>query len=78
VGRKEGLVGSVRLYYWDTVEALADHAPGIAFAFADSKEQAVELVMDAFGEYSKLRLELTGTEPTVYEGPHGFYVMGSA
>ena len=70
---------SLKLFYWDDVDALEDFATGHAFALAESKEQAIELVVDEDGRASEpLRLELTEKEPRVIDEPEGFTVSGGS
>jgi len=73
---------SLRLFYWDDVEALAQWAPGRAFALAHSKEEAIDLVVDMRGgdqdERDALRTDLVDHEPEVFTEPVGFGIVGSA
>jgi hypothetical protein len=79
----------VKLFYWDEVDALAQHAPGYAFALASSKEEAVALIVETnlADWYSgtrrellqqRLRAELLVKEPRVISEPTGFAIFGSA
>lgn len=72
----------MKLFYWDSVEALADNSPGYAFAMAASREEAVEAVLDFYGGscevQATLRAELVSNPPEIFDGPCGFTIAGSA
>ena len=77
----------MKLYVWSRVKTLEGYNPGRASALAESKEEAIELIVNEYSGtvYSKrffdealaLRAELENTEPTVYDSPQGFYQYGS-
>jgi hypothetical protein len=90
--REDTMVGErLRLFFWETVEVLADLVPGAvaslpvtAFAFASTKEQAIDLIVEAF-ELERptestaaegLRRELVQRDSNVIDEPHGFFVAG--
>jgi hypothetical protein len=66
----------MRLYVWEGV--LADWCDGIAFAFASSPEQAVELLSDQIGADHFDGLLLDGVAPREVVSPEGFHLYGSA
>jgi len=70
---------ALKLFRWESVEARAEWAPGQAFAWAESKAQAIDLICESFeGDDEMLRAELNGSEPTISDGPVGFTIWGSA
>lgn len=71
---------TLKLYYWEVVDSLEDHAPGYAFALASSKEEAIDMIVRSYeGPRSQpLAAELTENEPDVYDSPVGLAIMGSA
>lgn len=77
---------SLKIYYWDSLETLGQYQCGEAFALADSKEQAVKLIMKEFEapgyrsqkDIQELKTELESGTPTVYDSPKGFCIWGSA
>jgi hypothetical protein len=38
----------MKLYFWSKVNALADYNPGLAFAHAESKKEAIELIIESY------------------------------
>lgn len=74
----------MKLFFWRDVDALQQYGPGLAFAHADTKKRAIQLVMRSLGgrlsAYSGSRIwkELTETEPEIYEGEFGRGEKGSA
>lgn len=70
----------MRLFYWPSVSALQDYAPGTAIAFASNEDEAIRLVLaDAsLYEYDSLEAELRNTKPEVFDTPKGFAICGSA
>ena len=73
---------NLKLFYWDDVDSLEDWAPGYAFALAESKEQAVELICNSEIEHGfpdeRLRLELNNREPRIVTEPEGFAIGGGS
>lgn len=75
---------TLKLFFWEDVRAIGDWAEGDAVALAATKEQAVDLIVEAYTygadthSEETLRLELTSTEPTVSEEPVGLVFTGSA
>ena len=83
----------LRLYYWDSVKALAEARLGYAFALATSKGEAIESVVQAYvtdhppdgrikhiyaAAARELKQELWDTEPAhVLATTAGFYIYGS-
>lgn len=60
--------GTLRFYVWGHVVALEDWAPGYAFALAESREQAIELILrdrqhvtGGLGRSSKTRTDARGS-----------------
>ena len=72
----------MKLYLWDCVETLKAYRPGMAFAHAETKEDAIALIvaesyMSKEGKAS-LKEELESTVPDIFEGMYGLCVDGSA
>src|SRR5690348_5914443 len=65
--------GRVRLYVWDGV--LTDYSSGIAFAMAESEEEARRVILEKAQDYEKDLLERDMAQPpTVYTEPAGFFL----
>jgi len=70
---------NLKLFVWEDV--LADYTPGIAFAIAETKEEAIELIiqkhqLDSTYFPSDFYKELREYEPDIYECKAGFYLYG--
>jgi len=64
---------------WPEVNALADWSPGLAFAHANTKEEAIDQIVGERGKgWDRLRQELEGREPQIFDGPMGYTKIGSA
>lgn len=65
----------LKLYVWYDVRR--DYTPGIAFALAYSKEEAISKIKDKSmnWEWDAYKGELM-TEPKVYDKPFGFWMSG--
>lgn len=73
----------LKLFYWDDVDVLEDFAPGQAFALAESKGQAIELIIENDGSIGTpraqvFRLELNAKEPRTITEPEGFAIRGGS
>lgn len=74
----------LQLYYWNSVKALGGFNEGTALALAESKEQAIALIVYSFTggvwNYNQTRQsleqELQSTEPDIYTEPVGMYQYG--
>ena len=72
----------MKLYVWEDV--LCDWTCGIAFALANSKEEAIELVSDYYNEDFGWTKEagnyevpcFTKDKPKVYDVPVGYAIWG--
>ena len=66
---------SLKLYVWYGV--FTDYTDGIAFAMADSVDEARRLVAGSDSDVYRERIakELS-KEPEVFDGPHGDYIWG--
>lgn len=62
----------LRLYVWEGLTFGLE----AAFALADSKEQAIELIVGALGAPDKWRRELVESQPHIVVEPKGFVVWG--
>ena len=77
----------MKLYVWPEVESLSNYKPGIAFALAPNKEDAIEAILRKYKQeededwvqmqYPCLAEELRKTEPLVVEETEGFWMEGS-
>lgn len=72
----------MKAYVWGAVDFLAEYIPGVALAVAESREEAIKLIVeDFFSCYrasSGLEKELRDTSPDVYDLPFVFWERGSA
>jgi hypothetical protein len=59
----------MKLFVWEGV--LRDYTAGIAFALAETSDDARKLIADSCGEYVLSEL---GQPPDVYDSPVGFAV----
>ena len=71
-------MGNLKLYVWEGV--LTDYTSGIAFAIAETVEQARQVIYDKSEKQdgyvsSTLIADIAG-EPIVCENTEGFYVWG--
>lgn len=72
----------MKLFYWSEVPSLTDYWSGGCFALAETKEQAIDLIVAAYRaergwtDGSYLRMELNSTEPIISETPIGFTYTG--
>lgn len=69
----------VKVFCWNDVVTLASAIEGQVIAYANSKEEAIDMALeDAPSRIKdKLRLELESTEPSIYEEPMVFVIWGS-
>lgn len=83
-GRAERDPSRVRckLFHWDYLDAIEDWGPGNAAAMAETKEEAIQLIVMSCNDnptiQARLRAELIATDPVIYDEPAGFTIMGSA
>jgi hypothetical protein len=71
----------MKVFLWPRVDALAEYTAGLAFAHANTKEEAITEITGERGHdryNDQLRDELERKEPEVYDGPMGYTQMGSA
>ena len=66
-------MSNLKLYVWH--EVFCDFTCGIAFAMAESAEEARRLIAEGADEWEHVEQELS-EEPEVYEGPHGEHISG--
>lgn len=65
----------MKLYIWK--EVFSDWTDGIAFAMANSKEEAIELIVkNVWWNESTTHAYLDNKEPEIYETPYGFAIWG--
>lgn len=69
----------MKLYVWEGV--LADYTSGIAFALANSVEEAKSAILHKYacevgGKNSALINELKNSEPQIIDTVEGFFVFG--
>jgi len=64
----------MKLYIWK--EVLCDYTCGIAFAMANSLEEAKQVIRDSVDEYYCVDDTVFYKEPEVYEIPYGFAIWG--
>ena len=77
---------SMKLYIWSGLDSIGQAGPGKAFAHAETKERAIELILEQMAErddfYKRikelLKEELETGEPKVFEGEHGQAEWGTA
>jgi len=74
----------MKLFVWDGrnktgIRFLESYYNGIAFALANSKEEAMEFLMNfsSTNQWRISRKELESFEPDVYEDPVAFSILGS-
>jgi hypothetical protein len=72
----------MKLYVWHYLDSVAQYGPGMAYAHADTIEEAREYILK-YTEIDKrdlncLEKELHEREPDIYEGPMGAWEWGSA
>lgn len=73
---------NLKLFVWEDV--LWDYSNGIAFALAESKEQAIEMLVTSYEEQHgkgsfdsrRFRRELNEEIPTIAEGLFSHFQMG--
>ena len=65
-------MNTLKLYVWEDV--LTDYTSGIAFALAESIEQAREAIREK--GLSDYRMKDLDSDPLVVEQPEGFYLYG--
>lgn len=65
-------MNNLKLYVWEDV--LTDYTSGIAFALAESIEQAREVIREK--GLSEFRMNELDGDPLVVEQPEGFYFYG--
>ena len=74
---------NLNLYVWEDV--LSDYTDGIMFALAESKEEAIGILLEKAGNYKQIvqsgkwlcmKGELEKNEPKVYYDRVGFFVFG--
>lgn len=79
----------LKLFVWHRLKHTANYSPGMAYALAESKEQAIKLVLlSKFGappyrefdksEARKFKEELESIDPDIHDEPYGSYEWGSA
>jgi hypothetical protein len=71
----------LKLFVWEDV--LTDYTPGIAFALAETKEEAINLIIEKHQVDHKyfpdvFYKELLENEPDIYHSKCGFYLDGGA
>lgn len=73
---------TLKLFVWEGV--LTDYTDGVMFALAESKEEAMDLILNKAKECPRMRVnvvpwmeeELELNKPKVYENPVGFFLLG--
>jgi hypothetical protein len=74
----------MRLYVWKNLDSIGQYGPGMAFAHAKTRREAIILIIKSnsvdlsYGDGGRLWKELKTTEPEVYAGEHGHAQIGSA
>jgi len=76
----------MKLFFWPSVDALEQYNSGLAFALAESKTQAINLILDHYKEnhdtdpdrIRRLQSELEDSNPIISEGPFAHSERGSA
>jgi hypothetical protein len=63
----------MKLYVWHNV--FCDYTCGIAFAMAESAEEARRLIRENAEDWEDIDGALAD-EPEVYDGPHGEHILG--
>ena len=73
-------MNKLKLYYWPSVETLADYTDGACFALAASRKEAIEAICKGYDGPSRrreiLREELLNTQPEVISSTKGFVLYG--
>jgi hypothetical protein len=67
----------MKLYVWYAPNSLEDYGSGIAFAYAETKEQAMDEILSSDSN-DRLMDDLLTNEPTVYTNAIGFAIRGSS
>lgn len=74
---------TLKLFVWE--EVLTDYTDGVMFALAESKEEAMALILNKAKESPRIMRqnslpwmeeELELNKPKVYENPVGFFLLG--
>ena len=76
---RESKEKKLKLFLWESIEILDNDNPGMAFAIAETKEQAIYLVLlDYTGgdeDAPDLRKILKSIKPKVIEGEYGYVAL---